>query len=311
MRNIYIASCEKDGGIYRCELTGNGLEKMEKTVLDRPMYMTVSDGKMYVLLREAFDNGESGMCSFLVDPEGKLTEQSKTVPTKGRVACHICVQNGKIYAANYVSGSVICFPDRLVTHHGKGKDQKRQEAPHTHFTGWTKDGRYLCVTDLGLDLIYFYDEELNEKFHVSVPKGAGARHLIFSEDGNYFYCVNELASSVTVFHYMEEETKMLGTYSTLPEKFKGDNLAAAIRICKNRLYISNRGHDSIAVFEICGEKLKPAGWIATEREPRDFNIFDDFLVACNLLSDTVTVYSLKEQGKKVETIHVKSPICVV
>lgn len=311
MRNIYIASCEKDGGIYRCELTGNGLEKMEKTALDRPMYMTVSDGKMYVLLREAFDSGESGMCSFLLDSDGKLTKESEVISTKGTVACHIYAEEERVYAVNYLSGSVIGFPDRLAVHQGCGKDPNRQDAPHTHFVGVTPDKAYLCVTDLGLDQIMFYDRDLNLKFSVQVPEGAGARHLAFSEDGNYLYCVNELASSVTVFRYEQEKTRILETYPTLPEGFTGKNLGAAIRVYQNKVYVSNRGQDTIAVFEICGEKLQLIKWIATGKEPRDFNIIGGVLICCNMLEDTVTVYSLEKENTLLCTIPVKTPICVI
>lgn len=311
MRNVYIASCEKDEGIYRCELTGYGLELKEKTALDRPMYMTVSDGKMYVLLREAFDSRESGMCSFLLDSEGKLTQKSEVISTKGIVACHIYAEKERVYAVNYLSGSVICFPDRLAIHKGCGKDPNRQEAPHPHFVGITPDGAYLCVTDLGLDQILFYDRDLNRKFSVQVPEGAGARHLAFSEDGKYLYCVNELDSSVTVFRYEQEKTRILETYSTLPPGFSGRNLGSSIRVYQNKVYVSNRGQDCIAVFEICGEKLTLTKWIATGREPRDFNIIDGLLICCNMLEDTVTMYSLEDEEKLLCTIPVKTPICVI
>lgn len=311
MKNIYIASCTNDGGIYRCELQNGNIEIKEKTDLDRPMYMTVVNNKMYVLLREAFENGESGMCTFDIDGDGKLINQSDVVSTKGIVACHIYADGEDVYAVNYLSGNVIHFPDAVAQHSGKGINPERQEAPHTHFVGITPDEKYICVTDLGLDKIFFYDRDLNFKFDISVPSGHGARHLAFSEDGKYIYCVNELISSVSVFEYDGENTKILNTYSTLPEDFTGHNLAAAIRVYKNKLYASNRGHDSVVVFDICGDGLELDGFIKTGKEPRDFNIIDDILISCNMLEDTVTFHDLKDDGKQTVSLQIKEPLCVI
>lgn len=313
MKDLYIASCTEDGGIYHCTCHNGTFEMKEKTPVDRPMYLTVENGNMYVLLREAFDNRESGMCSFDIADDGRLINKSDLLSTKGIVACHICTDNsdGGIYAVNYLSGNVIRFPDTIARHSGKGPNPERQEAPHTHFVGITPDNQYVCVTDLGLDKIFFYDKNLNLKFSISVLPGYGVRHLAFSEDGKYLYCVNEIVSSVTVFRYDGENTRYLDTYPALPDSFHAHSQAAAIRISKNRVYVSNRGHDSIAVFDICDDKLKLAEFIPTGREPRDFNIFDDILVSCNMLDNNVTFYSLRENNKKLQTIPVDMPLCVV
>lgn len=302
---------EHDGGIYHCELKNGNVEIKEKTELDRPMYMTVADNKMYVILREAFENGESGMCSFDIDNSGKLINQSGIVSTKGIVACHIYANSSDVYAVNYLSGTAIRFPDTVVKHKGKGINPKRQEMPHTHYVGITPDERYICVTDLGLDKICFYDKDLNFKFDIDVPSGHGARHLAFSEDGKYLYCINELMSTVSVFIYDGKNTRILNTYSALPPDFSGHNQAAAIRVYKNKVYASNRGHGSIAVFDICGDELIPDGFIQTGREPRDFNITDDILISCNMSDDTVTLYDLNNNRKSLMSLQIKKPICAV
>lgn len=310
MKDIYIASCDKNGGIYHYSILGNRIELKSKTSLAMPMFSIIKDNKMYILLREAFADDISGMCSFDITADGDLKNQSEILPTKGKVACHICASDDGIYAVNYSSGSAIRFPDTLTVHKGSGVNPKRQEMPHTHFVGITPDKKYVCVTDLGLDKIFFCDKNLNTKFTADVPKGYGARHLAFSADGQYIYCVNELVSSVTVFKYDGNSAIPLETYSALPKNFSGVNLGAAIRLYKNRLYVSNRGHDSIAVFDIDGEKLELAKFIPTGDHPRDFDIYDDILVCCNMNEDTVTLYSLNGEDAPIDTIPIKSPLCV-
>ena len=315
MLNLYIASCEEDGGIYRCEVAKDIISLKEKTQADRPMYLQVKGDTLYAVLREAFEKHESGICSYPLDREGCLQEAGSVVSTKGEVACHLCVDHDTVYAANYISGSLAKLSEKccekVVVHQGKGTDPKRQEKPHLHFVGFTPDKRYLCAVDLGLDRICFYDRELTLQFFVSVSDGSGARHIVFSEDGSYLYCANELASTVTVFQYEGENTRALATYSTIPEDFDQRNNPAAIRVSKNRLYVSNRGHDSIAVFDILGERLELAEYIMTGKEPRDFNIFGHILVSCNLFDDTVTFYDLEDHNRLLQTLFVPSPLCVV
>lgn len=313
MRNIYIASCDEEGGIYFCTLSDDGkITVKEKTELDRPMFLAREKNKMYVLLRAPYGMKNSALASFDITAEGKLDGMSGLSDTHGVVACHLTVDSGDVYVVNYLSGNVVKMPDVIDTHEGSGPNAKRQDMPHTHFVTVTPDG-FIAATDLGTDSVYFYDRELNLKFRLSVSKGYGARHLAFSEDGKYLYIANELVSSVSVFSYNGEKSEYLATYKASPEDYDGANLGSAIRVCGDRVYMSNRGHDSIAVFNADGGVLTLSGYIKTGKTPRDFNIFGDLLVCLNMDSDSVTVFRLGTDGaaKLSETENIKSPLCVI
>lgn len=317
MTNIYIASCVKGGGIYHYTLSENNvLDFCEKTTLDEPMYMIIRNEKMYILLRQPDEKTNfSGELSIDIDGTGKLFAPSRIISTKGVVACHLEVSDDNIYAVNYVSGSVIKLPDTLVTHSGHGLHKVRQAAPHTHFVHASPDGKYILVTDLGLDKIFVYDKDLKLVSEVSVPSGHGPRHLAFSDDGKIVYCVNELGSSVSIFSYSDGELKLQNTISALPKDFSGDNISAAIRIKDNYLYVSNRGHNSISVFEIkdsynivLKECVDCGG-----NSPRDFNIIDDVLICTNEKSDNVTVFKLNNYIPEIiseSELNIPSPLCV-
>lgn len=315
MTNIYIASCIKGGGIYHYTLSeNNALDFCEKTTLDEPMYMIVRNEKMYILLRQPDEKTNfSGELSMDIDGTGKLFASSRIISTKGVVACHLEVSDDNIYAVNYVSGSVIKLPDTLVTHSGHGLHKVRQNAPHTHFVHASPDGKYILVTDLGLDKIFVYDKDLKPVSDASVPSGHGPRHLAFSSDGKIVYCVNELGSSVSIFSYSDGKLKLQNTLSALPKDFSGDNISAAIRIKDNYLYVSNRGHNSISVFEIkdsynivLKECVDCGG-----NSPRDFNIIDDVLICTNEKSDNVTVFKLNSYIPEIiSELNIPSPLCV-
>lgn len=312
--NIYIASCAEDGGIYNFTLNNNGiLQKKDYVSLNQPMYIAKSNDLLYVLLRSPFhDSIESGMIKISIGQ--KMNLDSHIFHTHGIVACHLCVLNGTVYITNYLSGNIVKFPDIVVTHTGNSVNPLRQSTPHTHFVNLTPDGKYICCTDLGCDKIYFYDVNLNYMFDVSVPAGSGARHIAFSDDGKFLYCANELSNTVSVFSYDEQRTKYLKDYSTLPDNFNKESSVAAIK-CKGKyLYVSNRGHDSIACFEISRDNLKLIGFFHTGgSSPRDFNIFGDYLVCANELTDNITVFEIKNGVliKQSQEINIKNPLCVI
>ena len=144
---------------------------------------------------------------------------------------------------------------------------ERQEGPHAHFIQTTPDNRLALVADLGLDklLVHRFDATTgslapgNPAF-VRTEPGAGPRHAAFAPSGKSVYLVNELVSTVTLFAYAPDEGTLhsLQTVSTLPEGYAGANTTAEIAVdAKGRnLYVSNRGHDTIAVFSIDPDDIK-------------------------------------------------------
>lgn len=311
--NIYIASCSPDGGMYQYRLSDEGkLSFVNKTDCDRPMYAVIDGEKMYILLRAPFkENNESGLVQYDIAEDGTLKNPTEPVSTKGIVACHLTVKNSAVYCVNYLSGNVIKMPDTVVAHSGKGVHPTRQEAPHTHFAGFTPDGKYLCVTDLGLDTVFLYHPDMTLKDRVKVPEGHGARHLVFSDDGKYMFVANELESTVSSFEYDGESLSYIETVSCLPEENHFESTASAIRYHEDKIYVSNRGHDSVSI--LCHKKgrMTLSGTIdCGGAGPRDFDIIKGFIVATNEKSGNVTVTDLKTHEKTFELTDIKAPLCV-
>ncbi len=313
-KKVYIASCSPTGGIFQYSLSEDGkLTFVKSTECDRPMYAVIDKGRMYVLLRAPFEcSDESGLISYDVACDGSLEKPTDVISTKGVVACHLAVKNDDVYCVNYLSGSVIKMPETLVTHIGKGVHPKRQEAPHTHFAGFSPDGKYLCVTDLGLDTVFFYNPGLELVGQVKVPSGHGARHLVFSRDGKYMFVANELASTVSSFRYDGKSFDYIETVSCLPENIRVESTASAIRYHCGKIYVSNRGHDSVSVLEHKDGRMTLSGNIDCGGEsPRDFDIADGFLICTNEKSNSVTVTKLDTFEKTCELTNIQTPLCVV
>ena len=246
-----------------------------------------------------------------IDGDGKLINPSEIMSTKGKVACHITVHKGNIYCANYISGSVVMLPDKLVEHEGTGLHPTRQEGPHVHYIGATPEGKYICAADLGLDTIFLYEPNLTLFSKVSVPKGHGVRHLAFSEDGKYLFAVNELKSTVSVFLYNEGMLELLDTQTVLSPGVSECSIAAAIRIHNNRIYISNRGHDSISVLRFEDNKLEVVDNINCRgQSPRDFIFTERYLICTNQASNQVTILDEENNFVLKECLEIEEPICV-
>lgn len=310
--NIYIASCVRDGGIWRYEKAGQSFVKKELTPMDRPMYMVIEKQKMYIVLRDPFGNGNSGVVTYDIATDGRLCNPSPIQSTMGQVGCHIAVKDGQVYCANYISGSVIRLPDTLVTHEGHGPNKKRQDRAHTHFVGFTPDEKYLCVADLGTDTIYVYNLDMTLHTTVQVPLGHGVRHLAFSNDGKWAFAVNELASTVAAFAYDDGKMELVDICSCLPAGFAGESTAGAIRIRDGIIYVSNRGHDSVAMLRFESQHLSLVGHVPCGgRTPRDIFFVEEDLFCANQDSNNVAVLDSANQFCKIAEFSVETPLCIV
>lgn len=319
MQHVYIAACAPNGGIYHYTIEENGrLTEKDDTPCPSPMYLAQEGKRLFVPLRGGVsEKNESYLVTFAINKDGSLQPEEGMLSTKGCCACHLTVDNGTVYAVNYVSGSAVRLPQGdLVTHTGKGPHPTRQKEPHTHFVGLSPDGSHLLVTDLGIDAILLYTKGLQEIGRLSLPAGAGPRHLAFSPDGKLLYCANELGCSVSVFAYDGVNSRLLETVPTLPADFTGQNTTAAIRVMGDELFVSDRGLDAITVFKRVGNTLSlsyriPCGGSS----PRDFNITPDgrFLICTNEFSDLVTVFERKNGrfAQLPQTISLPRPLCVI
>ena len=311
-RNIYIASCDPKGGVYQYRIDGNGVwQSVGFTPMDRPMYLAAHENTMYVILRAPFDNDHSGLITYETDADGRLRNPSAIASTKGIVACHHAIVDGCVYGVNYLSGNVIKMPDTVAEHHGSSVHPTRQTAPHTHFVCAAPDDAHLLVTDLGLDKIFVYDKDLNSVSDVDLPQGHGPRHLALHKDGKTVFCVNELRSTVSILEYEAGHLHLRDTVSVLPADCTVESTAAAIRCIGDRVYVSNRGHDSVSVLRFCDGQLSLEKTVPTYGQgPRDIWVEGDWLIATNEVGNNVCCVSLSD-GCLLSEIRMKSPLCVL
>ena len=163
--------------------------------------------------------------------------------------------------------------------------------------------------------------------------GDGPRHFVFSLDQRFVYTSNEDGSGVTAYNFdgptnaqTQDQSESgtlepIQTISTLPDDFSGSNTCAQIHLHPSgrSLYVSNRGHDSIAVFAVDTDSgaLTSRGWQPTEEIPRVFNIDPSgrFLVAAGQGSGRAATYAIDQANGSLAPLHVfevgESPMWVL
>ena len=132
------------------------------------------------------------------------------------------------------------------------------------------------------------------------PQDAGPRHIYFHPTLPVAYTANEIGSSVTVYGFDSSSGTLdaIQTLSTLPDGFSEKNTCADVEVTPDGrfVYVSNRGHDSIAAFRVdtASGRLKPTGRYPTEATPRSFNIDPSgrYMVAAGQSSGRLATFRL-------------------
>jgi 6-phosphogluconolactonase len=293
---------------------------------------------------KAFEKPSGAVSSFSIDSKtGKLTLLNQ-LSSVGKGPAHLSVdRSGKcVLVANYGGGNIAALPIQadgrlseattFIQHTGSSVNPQRQKEPHAHSINVSPDNKFAFVADLGLDKIMIYKLDpakgtlvANNPPSASVNPGAGPRHFAFHPDGKFAYVINEIQCTVTGFSYDAKrgDLKEIQTVSTLPEGVAVQNgfSTAEVQVHPSGkfLYGSNRGHDTIAVFELDAKtgKLKLVQNESTQGNiPRNFGIdpTGQFLLAANQNTDNVTVFRIDSKTGRLsptgQKLSVLMPVCV-
>lgn len=279
--------------------------------------------------------------SYAINPKSGMLQMINEQPSYGKGPCHISVYPDEnwLFISNYSEGIVSILPytsegkigisSQRLQLVGSSVDTKRQTGPHTHSAIPSKDGSFLYVSDLGIDKVLIY--KFNNKSGTIVPAkqpwaevtpGAGPRHFTLHPNGEMAFLAEEMASHLNAFRLNSNDGSLTSYYrkSTLPKSFVGKNKVADLHLNPSgtKLYISNRGHNSIAIFDVNAEnnKIKYLKTVDSGGEtPRNFMIdpSGNFAFVANRKSNNIVIFNIDEQGMLKQTtnsINIPEPVCV-
>lgn len=337
-------------GIYQLSfssLTGKG-QVQPAAELVNPSYLLFSPDRrsLYAVSERLEYQGCCGgaAASFSIDWGTGALSPTGIFPTFGKDPCHLSTdrEGQRLFVSNYTQGTCSVFPlledGRLlpmcqeIAHPGRQAMGERpgnpllQEWSHIHCARLSPDQTKLLLCDLGIDRLMCYPYEqgaaaLEPCSSLLFPAGTGPRHFLFHSSLPVLYAACELGSKAAKVTWDQEgRLELSQLLSTLPQGSQIENFCAAIRISPDGrfLYISNRGHNSIACFSLNDEG--DLSWMEAVDcggiYPRDIALdaTGNWLISANQGSDSLSVFSrnpdtgrLRDTG---ERIAVPCPVCL-
>ncbi|MFF4700371.1 lactonase family protein [Streptomyces chattanoogensis] len=318
-RYAYIGSFTTAGGpgitTAAVDPATGALRPLHSTdAVPNPSYLAPGpDGRHLYAVSEVPDGAAA---AFALTPQGPAP-LGPAVPVGGADPTHLALAAGRLFTANYSSGSVSSLPVRadgtlggpaaVLPHLGSGPQTDRQEGPHAHAVLPDPGGRWLLSVDLGTDSVRVCAVDggygtLSVHAEVPLRPGSGPRHLAFHPRGDHAYVINELDPTVTLCRWDADRGTLtpLGETPLLPDGVATDGTFPSELVVSpdgRFAWAANRGHDSISVLA-----LGPSGDTATLRTtvpcgghwPRDLALHPTgrHLYAANERSGDITWFTL-------------------
>lgn len=331
---IYVFEFNSANGSYR---------KISHVKSYNPSFLAVSPDERFIYAVNENANNDNGgeVSAFSFDKKaGVLTPVNKQ-PSGGDSPCYIQVdKTGKwVAVGNYSSGTFSVLPVNAsgvlgkaaaaIQHEGTGVNKQRQEKPHVHSTVFSRDGKWLFVSDLGIDkiMIYAFDPPTGKlkpalQPFAKIKDGGGPRHFTFHPNNQYAYLIEEMGGAVDVFEYDNGKLKAIQQIASVQANDTGFIGSADIHISADGkfLYASNRGgFNTIAIYKISqqnGTLTLIAHQSSLGEIPRNFTIdpSGNYLLAANQESNNIVIFKrdtetglLTDTGRRIE---VGKPVCL-
>ena len=280
----------------------------------QPWQLCISPDRRF-LYQQVRHDGYSGVLSFRIDHDTGGVTQIGEVELESD-ACYVSTdKTGRFLFAAYL------FPGMVTVHRidsdgaarGPAVDRQLTEL-YAHYITTDNSNRFAHVPHVTpTDAIYcFRFDETSGRLtpcdppKLDTPAGHGPRHLAYHPTLDIVYANAEQASRVNVYRLNPADCSLepIQSLSTLPDEgFDGVNSTATVRVHPSgkAVYVSNRGHDSIATFTVDSSTglLSAAGHSPTKECPRVFGVDPDgrFLYAGSDHSGRVTSHRIDSNGQ--------------
>jgi len=338
---LYVGSYSTHIQVYEFDSATGQLKSIGPAgEVENPSWITASPDFRYLYAVSELEGKTGAVAAFSINRSNASLHKLNTLSSAGVAPCHATTdQTGKmVIVANYTTGGASSYPVEqdgrlgdmasLMTAHGHGPNQERQEGPHAHEAVVTSDNKFVYVPDLGLDQIRIYRIDPshgtltpNDPPFAKQDPGFGPRHIAFSPDEDFAYVMNELKSTVTVFKRDKANGSLIKIQdvSSVPPDYSGQNGPAEILIDSTGkfVYATNRGADTIAVFAVepSQHTLRLIQSVSAEGQmPRGLMIDPSghFMFAGNQKTNNFVIYHIDAHSGQLtatgQVIHQPSPV---
>lgn len=323
--------------IYDVDMENGRMTEKNLVKITNSSYITISHNQKFL-----YSITDSGVEAYRILPTGDL-EVINAGSINGMRGCYLSTDyddkflfvggyhDGKITVLRLNDDGGIGEITEEIYHKGLGSIAERNFRPHINCVKMTRDNKYLCAADLGMDHVNVYRlDHVNGKLRqidiIRSEQESAPRHLKFSQDGKFLYIVHELKNYIDVYTYKEvnniPEFEKIQTISTLNDYHAGGSAASALNISVDFNYMvsSNAGDNSAIVYKIdkqSGLLSKIFCLPVSGDYPKDANLFPDnrHLVSLNHETNTMTFFTVDlEKGLLImngKEIKVPQPNCII
>lgn len=315
---------------------------VKKGIFTRRCEMEVNNSS-YVIAsndgKKLYSISDEGVVSFRILENGSLSYLN-TAGIKGMRGCHLSTDKDDkfLFVSGYHDGKATVLslnPDGSVGgivcdvfHKGLGSVAERNFRPHVSCTRMTPDGKFVMVSDLGIDQVKIYrfhdhDQEMTLVDAIRCERESAPKCFRFSSDGKFIYLLYELKNVIDVYTYGTGERtpkiEKIQTISTTGNAKRSQMTAAsAMRFSadEKHMFCGNAGDNSVSMYrrDIKTGLLEFINCLPISGEyPKDIAVFPDnkHIASVNHESGSITFFSVDfEKGLLVmsgKTISVGEP----
>ena len=323
--------------VYDVDMENGRMAEKEQVEITNSSYVTIARNRKFL-----YSITDFGVEAYKIGTEGGL-EMLNGGTINGMRGCYLSTDyNDKfLFVAGYHDGKITVLRLREdggigeitdeVFHKGLGSIAERNFRPHVNCVKMTRDNKYLCAADLGMDHVKVYRVDhakgtLKLADVIRSEQESAPRHLKFSKDGKFLYIVHEIKNYIDVYTYEDRNDnpyfEKIQTIPTVNDYHAGGTAASALNFSNDYKYIisSNAGDNSVIIYKIdesTGLLSKILCLPISGDYPKDAALFPDnnHLVSLNHESNTMTFFNVDlEKGTLVMNgpkVKVPSPNCVI
>ena len=188
--------------VYDVDMENGYLKEKDKVKITNSSYMTISHNRKFL-----YSITDFGVAAYRIEADGILTSLG-SAPINGMRGCYLSTDYDDrfLFVAGYHDGKItvlrvnedgsvgeICDE---VFHKGWGNIAERNFRPHVSCVKMTRDNKFMCAADLGMDYVDIYTIDkvtgklkLVDKIHSE--QESAPRHIKISKDGRFIYIVHE------------------------------------------------------------------------------------------------------------------------
>ncbi len=313
--STYTRNAEIGIHVYDVDVKAGRFTEKDKVKITNSSYLTISHNGKYLYAITDF-----GVDSYKVKRDGTLESIGKA-SINGMRGCYLSTdyEDKFLFVAGYHDakvtalrinddGSVGEITDEIFSA-GLGSIIERTYLPHVTCTKMTRDNKFLCVCDSGMDQvkIFAFDHttgKLKYKEMIHCDQNSAPRYIKFHKNGKFAYVMNENSCKVDIYSYSEKDNdpdfEKIGSVSTINEDYQTTgSISCAMKFSADHklLMCSVAGSNSVAIYKVdekTGLLDKRLCLPVSGDYPKDVAFFPDskHIVSLNHESNTMSFFNL-------------------